>query len=340
MKILKYDGPYAMHMEEALKPEISKGEVLVKIQATAICGSDVHGYSGKTGRRYKGMVMGHEIAGQIEQLDPDIKELRIGQKIAVQPIIYCNACETCRRGLTSVCLNKKMIGINTDEIGGFSEYIVVPERNIFSFKTDVLPVTGALAEPIAVGAGAARTASIKPGENVAIIGAGMIGLSILLMLKEQNVETIFIIDQNKRRLDRAAELGAVKIDFTQENPVDIINEKTQGIGADVVIEAVGLSSSVKTAQDVCKTGGRIIWVGNSQQMIEVNMQDIVVNVKSIQGIYCYNDDDFRSAVDFIDNHQETVSSFVEAETDLTGAAKLFEQLARNQRDCFRAVVQI
>ncbi|MBN2322940.1 MAG: alcohol dehydrogenase catalytic domain-containing protein [Spirochaetes bacterium] len=338
MKALVYKGPYRMDMEEIENPEANEDEIVVRVRAVGMCGSDIHGFSGKTGRRVPGMVMGHEIAGEVHAVKTGVRGFEIGARVVVQPILYCGACDMCRIRETSVCLDKRMVGVNMGLTGGLSEYIAVPKRNLFSVPAAMPFAYGALVEPFAVGVGAVRRSAIRKGDTVVIVGSGVIGLTILVAVFREKPRKVYVVDQIERKLDMAKEIGAVPIDFTKEDPVESVLSQTDGKGADIAFEAVGISQSVKTAMAVTKTGGSVVWVGNAQRMIEVDMQDVVVGQKTIQGVYCYNDEDFRTAIEIVENETSLASRFVEREVSFHDATALFERLARGEEELLRAVV--
>ena len=340
MKALIYNGPYSMTLKDIPEPEMKDGEVLIRIKAVGACGSDVHGFSGKTGRRYPGMVMGHEIAGHIEKVSSGVTGLTTGQGVVIQPIIYCGVCDMCKVNMTSVCLNKKMVGVNMDTVGGLSELISVPAKNVFPIDDSVPYPVAAMVEPFAVGEGAAYNADLKEGESVAIVGSGTIGLTVMLMAQQRKPGSIYIIDQNKRKLALAEKFGAVPINFTKTDPVKAVLEATGGKGVDCSFEAVGITQSVQTAMAVTKTGGRAVWVGNSQKIIEVDMQDVVVMVKRIIGTYSYNDENFGAAVKYIENNKNIAEIFAEEEVPMEKAEELYTQIAKGEKELLRGVVNI
>lgn len=327
-----------MDMEDIAAPWPQAGEVLVRIHATGICGSDIHGFSGKTGRRMPGMVMGHEIAGEVAELGEKVRHVARGQRVVVQPIIACKTCLVCREGKTSICLNKKMVGVNMGTTGGLSELIAVPASNVFPIPGDMDYALGTLAEPFAVGVSAVQAATISRGHNVLIVGAGLIGQTILLMALEQAPGKIFIVDNNERKLAIAEKFGAIPVNFSRADPVGVILDATKGIGVDVAIEAVGVAASVKTAMAATRPGGQVVWVGNSQKLVEIDMQDVVVKAKRIQGVYCYTDTDFKKATDYIVRHRSEVELFIEKKVSFGQAAGLYTQLAKNELELFRGVV--
>jgi threonine dehydrogenase-like Zn-dependent dehydrogenase len=338
MKALIYKGPYEFSLSELPKPEIRPDEVLVHIRAVGVCGSDVHGFAGKTGRREPGMVMGHEISGTVVECGDEVKTLKAGQNVVLQPILYCGHCEPCLRNMTSVCLNKKMIGVNMGTVGGLAEYIAVRASSAFPISDSIPLVSAALVEPFAVGAGAVARSGVREGDTVAIVGAGMIGLAVLAMVLQRKPSKVFIIDQFPKKLGLASEIGAIPVNFREEDPLKTIRSMTGGLGVDVAFEAVGIARTVQLANSLAKVAGEIVWIGNSQKIIEMDMQEIVVLAKTIKGIYCYTDDDFRSAIRFVEANRDLAARFAEEETDFQGAETLYSELAKGQKDLFRAVV--
>jgi threonine dehydrogenase-like Zn-dependent dehydrogenase len=340
MKALIYKGPYKFELSDLPIPSPGPGEVLVRVGAVGICGSDVHGFAGKTGRREPGMVMGHEISGTVAALGDGVNDLNIGHHVVIQPIIYCGSCDPCRKKMTSVCLNKKMIGVNMGIVGGLAEYIVVPATNAFLISDKIPLSSAALVEPFAVGAGAVERSSIKEGDTISIIGAGMIGQAVLAMARERNISKVFIVDQFPKKLIMAKKLGAIPINFKEVDPLEAIRAETNGFGVDVSFEAVGLAQTARLANSLSKVAGEIIWIGNSQKIIDIDMQEIVVFAKTIKGTYCYTDENFKSAIQFVESNPDIAASFAEEKTDFYGAQELYTQLAKGEKDIFRAVVMI
>jgi len=338
MKALIYKGPYEFTLSDLPVPMPKADEVLIRVGAVGVCGSDIHGFAGKTGRREPGMVMGHEISGTVAALGVGVHTHHVGQHIVVQPIMYCGNCEPCRKSMTSVCLNKRMVGVNMGIVGGLAEYLSVRASSVFPISEKVPLSTAALVEPFAVGAGAVARSSVKGGDTVAIVGAGMIGLAVLVMVQQRKAARVFIVDQFTKKLEMAARLGAVPVNFREKDPLQTIREQTGGFGVDTSFEAVGITQTTKLTNSLAKAAGEIVWIGNSQKVIEVDMQEIVVLAKTIRGIYCYSDDDFRSAIRFVEANPDLTASFAEEKTDFNGAQELYTQLAKGEKDLFRGVV--
>jgi len=228
--------------------------------------------------------------------------------------------------------------VNMGTTGGLCEFIAVPGSNVFPIPTDLDYALGTLIEPFAVGVSAAQAATITRHSNVLIVGAGLIGQTILRMALEHAPGKIFIVDNNERKLALAEKSGAIPINFSRQDPVSVILDTTGGTGVDVAIEAVGVAASVKTAMAATRPGGQVVWVGNSQKLVEIDMQDVVVKAKQIQGVYCYTDADFKKATDYIVSHRSEVGLFIEQKATFPQATDLYTRLAKNELELFRGVV--
>lgn len=340
MRAWVYKGPYEMAIEQISCPKVGPSDVRVRITAVGLCGSDIHGFSGQTGVRNPGTVMGHEVAGEVAELGFNVVHLDMGQQVVVQPIIYCGSCEACKSGKTNICPHKRMVGVNMDTIGGMSDFLVVPARNVLPISNKVPARAATLVESFAAGAGAVRCAGELDGRNVVIVGAGVVGVTTLLMARESSPEKIFIVDNSTRRLKVAEQLGAQPINFSYCDAAKEVLDRTHGVGAEVSFEAAGLTSSLRTAVNATKAGGKVVCIGNSQQTVEVDLQDIVANAKSIQGVYCYTDEDFRKAVAYVEKNRDLVTSFAEETARFEAAQELLTKLAKGEMEVFRAVVTL
>src|SRR4051794_715142 len=180
MRALVYYGPHDMRLEEIPRPQPGKGEVLVEVKAAGICGSDIHGYTGASGRRTAGMVMGHELAGIVSELGPDVEGVQVGTRVAINPLLYCGECADCRSGNEQLCRNRRTIGVNTGLLGGFAEFVTAPARNAVPLGNEISFAEGSMAEPLAVGLRASTVAgpwpSVSSSQPLAILGGGTIGL--------------------------------------------------------------------------------------------------------------------------------------------------------------------
>lgn len=300
MKALKYMGPGQLEIKEEKIPELKSGEVLLKVRACGICGSDVHGYLGLTGRRIPPMTMGHEFTAELVNMEESVKGRKKGDRVVVQPIHFCGKCENCKSGMTNMCLNKKFFGVLTEN-GAMAEYIAVPEKLVYALPSNITFEVGALTEPYAVAYGAVKKAESLEGQNVLIIGAGTIGLCILQLVKLQNPAQIIVSDLSATRLQAAEAFGADRVLNPGETDyLETLTEYTEGNMIDTSIEAVGVETTANHSVKCLKVGGQSIWVGMSQKEMKINMQDIVCSARRVIGSFNYTHEEFGEVVSLLE----------------------------------------
>jgi len=333
MKALRYLGPGQLAVQEVPEPAISENEALVKVMACGICGSDVHGYLGLTGRRTAPMTMGHEFSGQVVELGSLVETFKKGDKVIVQPLNFCGKCVNCRRGNTNMCLNGKLFGVMAVD-GAMAELLAVPEKLLFGLPDACSYEVGALTEPFAVAHGAVKKAGSLKNKTVLIVGAGTIGLCILQIVKLQSPKLIIVSDLSDSRLKVAQELGADKtINPAKENYLEAVTRFTGGTMVDVSIEAVGIAATVDQAIKSLKRMGVCIWVGNSARAIEVNMQEIVTKALKIAGTYIYTHREFGEVIDIMGTGRLMAERLISRAVSLQEAPDAFRAL-HEQPDSF------
>ena len=269
---------------DAPDPEIGPGEVLVKPAYAGICGTDVHVFKGEFHGRVKyPAILGHEFGGTIEAVGADVRDYKVGDRVAVDPIIPCHRCAACLSGFINVCQKLKLLGIEQD--GGFGQYVAVPEPQLYRLPDEIPMVHVPMVELYGLGHHILIRGEVQPGETVVILGAGKLGLSILDVLTHGSgaVQSI-VTDLQPFRLETASEIGAdAAIDIRQADPVERVMELTNGVGADCVIEAVGhyhlvegqeppLSQAVR----MIRPGGRVVAVGLGEQLSDVHFKTLVL----------------------------------------------------------------
>jgi 2-desacetyl-2-hydroxyethyl bacteriochlorophyllide A dehydrogenase len=339
MKALVYFGPEDIRYTEVndLKPE--NNEVLIRVKATGICGSDVHGYLGITGRRIPPMIMGHEFSGDIVEIGKNVKEFSVGEKVTVQPVNFCGECEFCKNGLTNMCINKRFFGV-LDVNGSMAEYVCVPDKLVCRLPASLSYIQGAMVEPLAVAYSGVKQAPPIEGKNVLIIGAGTIGLLVLQVVKMKNPAKIFITDLSDHRLEVAKKLGAdVIINPSKENVEETVKAQTKGNGADVALEAVGVSQTVQQAMSSLKVGGTCVWIGNSQKMININMQEIVTRELKIFGTYIYTHEEFKEAIHIISSGEVDVEQIISKRVLLAEGPEMFQKLAKDADKLIKVIIE-
>ena len=251
-----------MPLEERPEPVAGPGQVVVAVRASGICGSDVHGFTGSTGRRRIGVVMGHEAAGEVIATGEGMARLRLGDRVVLRSILPCGRCDRCLQGQPNLCLERQGLGMQLD--GAYAERVVVPEAMADPIPDALSFEDAALVEPLAVAMHAVDLAPFGPADTVAIVGAGPIGLLALLAVRRRGAGRILVTDRDPHRLELARALGADEaIDVSAGDPVERVLAATDGRGADAVLEAVGIAPTVAQSIAIARPGGTVTWVGNS-----------------------------------------------------------------------------
>ena len=246
MKAIIVSKPKELQIIEREIPKLSEAtDVLVKIKAAGICGSDVHIYHGTSPVATYPRVIGHEMVGEVIDIGKDVEDLMIGDKVVIEPMIACGECYACKSGRPNACSSLKVRGCHVD--GGFQEYYVAPRKNIFKFDSSISWEEAAMIEPYTIADQITWRADIRKGDYVFIIGAGPIGLCVLEMAKLKGGICI-ISDFNEKRLKVAKELGAdYVINPNLEDPLTKVREITNGMGSNVTIDAVCLPKTFEQA---------------------------------------------------------------------------------------------
>lgn len=245
-------------------PQPQPGEVLVKVRAVGVCGSDVHYYlQGRIGENVatEPHIMGHEFAGEVAELGPGVQGLCVGQMVAVEPAISCGQCEMCREGHPNLCLHIRFMSVPPDQ-GALAEYVVVERERCFPLPEGLTAEDGAMLEPLGVALHAMRLAKMLVGDSVAVVGCGPIGLLALQLARVSGAVTLFATDRHDYRLGYARRYGAgTVVNVDREDPVVRLAQVTEGRGADLVIEAAGSAEGPEQAIRLARNGGKVLLIG-------------------------------------------------------------------------------
>src|SRR5579859_4319782 len=243
MKALLLSEYSKLEVADLPRPAVAEGEVLVEVAACGICGSDVHGYDGSSGRRIPPLVMGHEAAGVVAEVGAGVSRFAVGDHVTFDSTVYCGECEYCLSGRVNLCDNRQVIGVSTPDFrraGAFAEYVSVPERIVYKLPDAMSFAEAAMLEAVSVALHAVAISDLKGGETALVIGAGMIGLLTLQAARAAGCRRVFIADVDATRLDLARQFGATEtLHLSGGDLVRKIQELTDGEGVDVVLEAVG-----------------------------------------------------------------------------------------------------
>jgi L-iditol 2-dehydrogenase len=339
---LLYTKPYTFEYTDLPDPVIGDDDVLIRVKACGICGSDVHGYTGKTGRRIPPLIMGHEAAGIVEQTGGNIRGLEKGDRVCFDSTVYCNKCQACRQGRFNHCERRQVLGVSVPEFkrhGTFAEYVAVPSWIVFKIPDDLSFVHAALLEPASIGIHAANRALIRADETIVVIGAGTIGLFILQACRLRGAEKVIAADINDFRLDLARRLGAdVVVNPRRADLKEAVLEQTDGKGADVILEAVGYARTFDTAVSLAKLGGYVVAVGNLEKKAEFDLQQFIARELTFTGSYA-SAGEFTRCIDLIASGKINVEPLISEVLPLEQGQEAFDRLFKAQENLLKIVLE-
>ncbi len=266
MRAAVFMEPYKFEIVQMDKPVPKKREVLVRIMAAGICGSDMGPFTGKDiERRRPGIIMGHEAAGIVEMAGEEADGWRPGDRVAINPQIYCNTCSYCRTGKYNLCNNMQLIGSSKRKFlhGAMCEYICISDKQLIRLPDNVSYEKGALLDPIGNAIRVIRKGNVQIGDNVVVLGCGTIGLLILQTAGIAGADKVIAVSRSGKKSALAMEQGASHFvdSSNKEKALNEINEYTHGEGADVVIDAAGFTDTYDFAVSCCKKRGRVVALG-------------------------------------------------------------------------------
>jgi L-iditol 2-dehydrogenase len=342
LKALLYTGPRQLEYTDVPDPEVGPDDVLVRVRACGICGSDVQGHTGKTGRRLPPLIMGHEAAGVVERCGRNVTGFGPGDRICFDSTVYCNQCPACQQGLFNRCVKRQVLGVSVPEFkrhGAFAEFVSVPYWICAPLPTDMSFVQAALLEPASIGTHAANRAPIAGHDTVVVIGAGTIGLFILQAARLRGAKTTVACDINDFRLDLARQVGVdACVNPRTVNLHQEILERTDGRGADVTLEAVGFADTFRQAISITRTGGAVVAVGNLEKETEFNLQELVSRELTFTGSYA-SAGEFRACIDHIAAGRINVAPLVSDVLPLQDGASAFKRLFEGNEDLLKIVLE-
>lgn len=259
MKAIKLEKPYDIKKIEIEMPKPKEGEALIKVKSAGICGSDIGAYRGLNNLVTYPRIIGHEIAGEVVSIPENTKEIQVGDRVIVDPYLYCGHCYPCSIGRTNCCDDLKVLGVHVE--GGMAEYFCHPAEMLVKVPQDMEWKYIPMAEPLTIALHGIHRAGLKEGEHIAIIGAGTIGLMAALASISYGAVPI-LIDIVQERLDAAKKMGIpFVINSASENVEELILEYTNGRKAEVVMEASGANQAILMTLDLVVNAGRIVFTG-------------------------------------------------------------------------------
>lgn len=295
MKALVYPAWETLEVREVPEPTPGPGEVLLRVAAVGVCGSELEAVATRSPRRPPPLVMGHEFCGVVERAGPGVTDYRPGDRVAASSVVSCGRCADCRAGATHLCPGRQVFGMHRP--GAFAEQVVVPAAALLPLPERVGPLEGALVEPLA---NAVHVWSLLPRrfpETVVVIGCGAIGLLTLQVARAGGALTLVAVDTNEARLELAHALGAEPlVNPTRQDVVAEVRALTRGRGAEVAVDAVGAAATRRAAVEVVRAGGHVVWIGLHDEGATLPARDVVLGERHISGSYAVTARDLETAV--------------------------------------------
>ena len=329
-------------VEEFPEPSLQPNEVLVRVRACGICGSDVHGMDGSTGRRIPPIVMGHEAAGVIAEIGGAVNGWSKDDRVTFDSTVSCGECWFCRRGKINLCENRRVLGVSCGEYrrhGAFAEFVAVPQHILYRLPESISFEQAAMVEAVSVAVHAVERTPLALSASVAVIGAGMIGLLVVQALRARGCGEIIAIDLDEGKLKLARKFGATSTLQAGESDLqEKIRALTSGRGVDAAFEVVGLPASVATAIASVRKGGSITLVGNLKPQVELPLQAVVTRELTLIGT-CASAGEYPACLDLIAGGKINVTDFISATAPLEEGAKWFERLYAGEKGLMKVLLK-
>lgn len=324
------------------KPEISANDLLVQVKACGICGSDIHGWDGSTGRRKPPLVMGHEAAGIVASVGANVRGFAEGDRVTFDSTVSCGECFYCRKGSINLCENRQVLGVSCDEFrrnGAFAEYVVVPSRIAYQLPENLPFEHAALIEAVSIAVHAANRTPVTLGDTAVVVGSGMIGLLVVQTIRLSGCSRVIAVDLEDSKLELAKKFGAdVGLNPKKCDVIQEVMKLTGGRGADAAIEVVGASATVNTAIDVTRRGGSICLVGNLSPKVEMPLQKLVTRELSVYGS-CASNGEIPQCIDLLSRGAIQVQPLITALAKLDDGPTWFKRLYEGEPGAMKVVLQ-
>lgn len=332
------------HLELADIPDPQPGpdEVLVRVRACGICGSDVHGYDGSSGRRIPPLVMGHEASGVVAGLGANVSDLADGTRVTFDSMLSCGRCFYCRRGQPNLCDNRRVLGVSCGDYrrhGAFAELVTVPRQVVYPIPDTLSFEHAAMVEPVSIAVHAANLAPIQLGDTAVVVGTGMIGLLVVQTLRLAGCGRVLAVDLEDSKLDLACKLGADEGLNPQRCDVPAeVADRTGGRGADIAVECVGATAPITTAVSSLRKGGALVLVGNITPKVELPLQSVVTREIRLLGS-CASSNDYPRCIELIASGAIRVEPLVSAKAPLADGPGWFERLYAAEPGVLKVILQ-
>jgi 2-desacetyl-2-hydroxyethyl bacteriochlorophyllide A dehydrogenase len=341
MKALVLEAYKTLVYKDIEDPHPGSGEVRVKIMATGICGSDVHGYDGTSGRRIPPMVMGHESSGIIEEVGAGVTGWEKGDRVTFDSTIYNPEDWFTKRGQYNLSENRRVLGVSCNEYkqdGAFAEYIVLPAHILHRIPEKVSFEEAALTEPVAVALHAVNLCEAGPAEKVMVVGTGIIGLLLIQVLKARGFREIIAVDVDPGKLDLASRVGANTTLNPEIDDIEhVVNLQTDFRGMDCIFEAVGIQETIDISVGNIRKGGTVVLVGNITPEVKMPLQKLVTEQIRIQGS-CAISGEYPEALELLEQKKIAADLLISRIAPLAEGAEWFERLYSKENGLLKVIL--
>lgn len=337
MKALVYELNEKLSVLEREKPVPKAGEALIKVNFAGICGSDIVAWQGGFTRIESPVILGHEIAGVIEEVNvAGQATVALGDRVVIEPLISCGECEPCSKGYYNVCRELGLIGLDRD--GGFTSYVCAPVERLHRIPDSISMERAVFTEPVAVAVHMVRRSGLTSGQSVAVFGAGPIGLLVALAAREERASHIVIADINEHRLAFARELGFQTIDAKEEDSLARMRAQFSVEGADIAFELAASSHSLENAINVAKIRGVIVAGGMFKKPPAIDLQQVTMKEQHVVGTRVYTFNDFEAALRLLSRPEIPVEQLVSKKVGIEDAIKQFMAI-KNGEDLMKVLIR-
>jgi L-iditol 2-dehydrogenase len=329
-----------LQVRDVPEPVAGDADALVRVRACGICGSDVHGFDGSSGRRIPPAVMGHVAVGVVERVGSAVRGLAHGDRVTFDSTVSCGRCEFCRHGRSNLCEARRVLGVSCGDYrldGAFAELVAVPAHIVYPLPADVAFEDAAMVEPVAVAVHAVARAPL-PARTAVVVGAGTIGLLVIQALRAAGAERVIAVDVDEGKLALARRLGAeVGLNPASADVPAEVRRLFDG-GAEVAIECVGATEPIKTAVACVRRGGAVVLVGNVTPAIQLPLQAVVTGEITLVGT-CASNGEYPRAIELLRTGAIDVRPLISAVAPLEEGPALFDRLYAREPGLMKVVLQ-
>lgn len=322
-------------------PQINDDEVLIEVKACGICGSDVHGMDGSSGRRHPPLIMGHEASGVIVDRGSAVRGFERGERVTFDSTIYCGCCYYCRQGLINLCDNRRVLGVSPPEYrqhGAFAQFVAVPEHILYRLPDNLSFVQAAMVEPVSIAFHAVALTPISLGDSAVVIGSGMVGIFVIQALRAAGCGQVIAVDLEQSKVELAMELGAdIGLRADKVEVAEEVQKLTDGKGANIAVEVVGNTAAVNAAIGSLRKGGALTIVGNLAATVDFPLQEVVTRQISVAGS-CSSCGEYPACLDMIARGIINVDALVSKVAPLAEGVEWFKKLYNMEEGLMKVIL--